>query len=77
MSKDCKEKRAERTSVRSNALTRQAAAQQRKATMVHAGHRPFSPLLRCKPLKAFRLPAVMRLTGSKNSAAHRGKINRS
>ncbi len=77
MSKGREEKRAERDEPRSNALTLQIAAQQMKAVLDHAEHRPFSPLPRCKPLKAFRLPAVSRLAGSKNSAARRGKIHES
>lgn len=74
MSKRCEEKHAGRGHPRPSALTRQRVAQQMKALQIHSGHRSFSPLLRCKPLKGNSLPAALRLTGSKNTAARRGKI---
>ena len=74
MSKGCKKERAGRGDPRSSGLTLQAAAQQMKALPVHAGHRSFSPLLRCASLKAEWLPSLPRLARSKNNAARRGKI---
>jgi len=74
MRKKCKAECAKRGYPRLSILTRQFAVQVMKVRAVHAEQQSFSPSQRCYKLKGHGLPALQRLTMTKNLAVHRSKI---